>query len=159
MCKGRDPAALFELRWGLISPNHNLFDAGTPSTSAIKVRFRGTATGGYEVNGWAQNDGSATIDLGWHPISNNWHVIEVEWQAASGAGANNGFATLWIDGVPYTASGLDNDTRLIEQARLGPLYGIDTGTSGTEYFDAFAKHPVAERSGRVVAVGQELFWI
>ena len=36
------------------------------------------------------------------------------------AGANNGWLTLWIDG-----------------AQLGGLSGIDAGTSGTAYFDAF----------------------
>jgi hypothetical protein len=32
---------------------------------------------------------------------------------------------------------VDNDTRRIDQARLGAVSGIDTGTRGTYYFDAF----------------------
>ena len=34
-------------------------------------------------------------------------------------------------------SGVDNDTWRIDRARLGALTGIDTGTRGTYYFDAF----------------------
>ena len=32
---------------------------------------------------------------------------------------------------------VDNDTWRIDRARLGPVSGIDAGTSGTEYFDGF----------------------
>jgi hypothetical protein len=32
---------------------------------------------------------------------------------------------------------MDNDTRRIDRVRLGALTGIDTGTRGTYYFDAF----------------------
>jgi len=32
---------------------------------------------------------------------------------------------------------VDNDTRRIDRARLGALTGIDTGTRGTYFFDAF----------------------
>ncbi len=31
----------------------------------------------------------------------------------------------------------DNDTRRIDRVRLGAVAGIDTGTRGTYYFDAF----------------------
>ena len=46
--------------------------------------------------------------------------------------------TVWIDGAQQASlSGVDNDTRRIDRARLGALTGIDTGTSGTYYFDDF----------------------
>jgi hypothetical protein len=45
---------------------------------------------------------------------------------------------LWIDDIQQEdLNGIDNDTRRIDRARLGALSGIDTGTRGTYYFDAF----------------------
>ena len=58
--------------------------------------------------------------------------------ATATAGANDGGLTLWIDGVQQTdLTGMDNDTRRVDRARLGALSGIDTGTRGTYFFDAF----------------------
>jgi hypothetical protein len=46
--------------------------------------------------------------------------------------------TLWIDGVQSAnLTGISNDARRIESVRLGAVAGIDTGTRGTTYFDAF----------------------
>jgi hypothetical protein len=65
-------------------------------------------------------------------------VIEVDWQAATAPGANNGRLDLWINEVEVAnLTGIDNDTRRIDRARLGPLAGLDTGTRGNYFFDAF----------------------
>ena len=37
-----------------------------------------------------------------------------------------------------SGSGLDNDTRRVDKVDLGAVAGLDSGTSGTYYFDAFA---------------------
>jgi len=34
-------------------------------------------------------------------------------------------------------TGVDNDTARLDFIRFGAVSGIDTGTRGTEYFDAF----------------------
>jgi hypothetical protein len=53
-------------------------------------------------------------------------------------GVNNGSLTFWIDGVQQASlTGVDNDTRRIDRVRLGAVSGLDSGTSGTYYFDAF----------------------
>jgi len=66
------------------------------------------------------------------------HYIKLDWKASSAAGANNGYVTLWIDGAQKAnLTGVDNDTRLIDRIRLGAVAGLDTGTRGTYYFDAF----------------------
>jgi hypothetical protein len=66
------------------------------------------------------------------------HSIELDWRAATAPGANDGGLTLWIDGVERQAlTGIDNDTRRIDRVLLGALAGIDTGTRGTYFFDAF----------------------
>jgi hypothetical protein len=35
---------------------------------------------------------------------------------------------------------VDNDTRRIDRIRLGAVSGLDSGTSGIYYFDAFESH-------------------
>jgi hypothetical protein len=74
----------------------------------------------------------------WFTISDGPHPIEIDWQAAASAGANNGYLSLWIDNaLNQTRGSLDNDTLRVEEVRLGPLQGIDSATSGTEIFDDF----------------------
>jgi RHS repeat-associated protein len=71
-------------------------------------------------------------------ITDASHVIELDWQAATAAGANNGKVDWWLDGTQQTGvSGIDNDTRRIDRARLGLVAGLDTTTTGAHYFDAF----------------------
>jgi hypothetical protein len=63
---------------------------------------------------------------------------ELDWRASTAPGANNGGVTFWTDGVQRAnLSTVDNDTRRIEQVRLGAVSGIDNGTRGTYYFDGF----------------------
>jgi hypothetical protein len=82
------------------------------------------------------NDGSTWTETNWFTISDAPHSIEVDWRASTGA--NNGGLTLWIDGTQQAdLTGVDNDTRRIDRAMLGALAGIDGGTRGTYYFDAF----------------------
>ena len=48
---------------------------------------------------------------------------------------------LWIDAVQRAnLTGVDNDTRRIDRSQLGAVSGIDSGTRGTYYFDAFESH-------------------
>ena len=66
----------------------------------------------------------------WFTISDASHFIEMDWRAATAVGANNGGLTLWIDGTQQAnLTGVDNDTRRIDRARLGALTGMDTGTT------------------------------
>ncbi|MEO5887876.1 MAG: hypothetical protein ABIQ77_09445 [Anaerolineales bacterium] len=110
--------------------------AGT-STDVFQVELR-SSSGAYQIRAKALNDGSAFVVTNWFTISNATHFIEVDWRASSGVGANNGGLTLWINGVQQAdLTGVDNDTWRIDRARLGALAGMDAGTSGTYYFDAF----------------------
>jgi hypothetical protein len=84
------------------------------------------------------NDAAAWTSTNWFTIGDASHSIELDWRAATAAGANNGGLTLWVDGVQQVdLTGMDNDTHRIDRARLGPVSGLDTTTSGTYYFDAF----------------------
>jgi len=102
---------------------------------AVELRF---SSGSYQVRAALVNDSTVWRYGNWFTIGNAVHFLEVEWQAASTAGANNGALKFWVDNVLRTnITGVDNDTRRIERVRLGAVAGIDPGTHGTEFFDAF----------------------
>ncbi|HET9907728.1 MAG TPA: hypothetical protein VFQ23_13835 [Anaerolineales bacterium] len=106
------------------------------STEVLQIEFSKTSTA-YQMRAGLLNDGSTWTYTTWFNVSDASHVIEFDWRAASGVGANNGGLTFWIDGAQKAdLSGVDNDTRRIDRIRLGVL-GIDSGTRGTYYFDAF----------------------
>ncbi|HEX5839465.1 MAG TPA: hypothetical protein VFY26_16635, partial [Anaerolineales bacterium] len=107
------------------------------STVVLRVEI-GYSAGGYQVRAGLANDGSTFTDTTWVSLTDAPHVIELDWHAAAGAGANDGSLTLWVDGVErHKLVGIDNDTRRIDRVLLGALASVDAGTRGTYYFDAF----------------------
>ena len=120
---------------------HRIMVARNTSADVIRIEFRRNA-GVYQVRASVRNDGSGYANTAWFTIADAPHRIEIDWKAATSAGANNGYLSLWIDNSNgaspnTTLSGVDNDTLRVEDVRLGPLQGIDAGTSGTEFFDEF----------------------
>jgi hypothetical protein len=106
-------------------------------TSAIQVEFRSMG-GAYQLRARARNDNLTWTNTNWFTITDAPHQIEVEWDAATGPGQNDGKLKFKIDGlVKGNRTGLDNDTLRIDRARFGAPGGIDTGTRGTEFFDQF----------------------
>ena len=92
----------------------------------------------YQLRSALFNDTTVWRLSKWLTISDEPHLVELDWQAATSAGANDGRLDTWIDETLHsTISGVDNDTRRIDVVRLGPIAGIDDGTRGTLYFDAF----------------------
>jgi len=107
------------------------------STAVMRMDFR-RSSGTYQIRARILDDSSNWIDTTWFTISDGPHFIELDWQAATAAGANNGGLTLWIDGVQQAnLSGVNNDSWRIDRVRLGAVSGIDSGTRGAYYFDAF----------------------
>jgi hypothetical protein len=107
------------------------------STGVVRGQFR-FSSGQYQVRFNLLNDSGTWQNTSWFTISDAPHSIEIDWAAATTAGANNGFLTLWIDGNQQPSlTGIDNDTKRIDRAMLGPRSGLDTGTQGAYYFDAF----------------------
>ena len=108
----------------------------------LRVEFR-RLNSSYQLRAAALNDPPTTGAATWRTtsfftISDAPHFLEVDWQAATAPGDNNGSLTFWIDGAQRALlTALDNDTRRIDLARLGSIAGIDTGTRGTYFFDAF----------------------
>ena len=118
--------------------NHRIFVAFTgTSTAVIRSEFR-YYSGAYQFQFLVLNDSGNWQPTSWVTISDAKHAIEFDWKAATAVGANNGYLTLWIDGNQQAnLTGVDNDTRRVDRVRLGTIYGVDTGTRGTYYFDDF----------------------
>ncbi|MCB9423086.1 MAG: S8 family serine peptidase [Ardenticatenaceae bacterium] len=116
---------------------HRILAARSSSAEIIYLDFR-YSSGAYQVQAGIRTDAGKYVTTTWYTISDAPHAIEFDWQAATSAGANNGYLSLWIDNVlRQTKSGIDNDTTRIEELWLGPLSGIDSTTLGTELFDDF----------------------
>jgi len=108
---------------------------GTVQHLQLELRFQAT---GYEVRALLMNDVKTMVSTSWFPLSDASHALELDWRASTAAGANNGGLTFWMDGIQQAdLTGVDNDTRRIDQVRLGAASGVDTGTRGTYFFDAF----------------------
>jgi hypothetical protein len=107
------------------------------ATDVLQMEFR-NFSGAYQIRAKVLNDSSAFVNTNWFTVSDAPHVIELDWRAATAVGANNGGLTLWIDGAQQAdLANVDNDTWRIDRIRLGAVAGVDTGTRGTIYFDAF----------------------
>ena len=107
------------------------------STVVLRVEFGYSGTA-YQFRAGLMDDGTTWTETNWVTLSDAPHAIELDWRAATSVGSNNGGLTLWLDGVQQAdLTGIDNDTRRIDKALLGALAGMDTGTIGTYYFDAF----------------------
>jgi len=71
-------------------------------------------------------------------LANGWRTIEIDWQASTAPGADDGFLDVWVDGHPQTGlAALDNDTMDIDNVRWGAIDLIDAGTNGSFFLDAF----------------------
>ena len=107
------------------------------STEMLRVEFR-YYSGSYQLRTGLIRDNSSWVNSNWQSISDAPHYVELDWRAATAAGANNGHLTLWIDGTQRANMGsIDNDTMRIDFVRFGAVAGLDNGTRGTCYFDAF----------------------
>ena len=107
------------------------------NTLMIRLEFR-FYSGAYSIRLSDRLDSGLWVYTSWVTLSDLSHFIEFDWQSATAAGANNGYLTLWLDGVQQAAfTGQDTDTRRVDRVRLGAVDGVDTGTRGTYYFDAF----------------------
>jgi YD repeat-containing protein/parallel beta-helix repeat protein len=113
-------------------------DAGTP---IVRIELIYTSRKGYQLRTNTLNNAGRWSNSSWYKITNSNHFIELYWLAATAPRAKNGAVTFWIDGSQLAnITGVDNDTRRIDQIRLGAVQDIDSGTRGILYFDAFESH-------------------
>jgi uncharacterized protein YjiK len=127
------------------------------SPIVLRVEFR-FSNGAYQLRAASLDDATTWTNSSWFTITDAAHFVEVDWRAATAAGANNGGITLWIDGIQRASlTTVDNDTRRIDRVRLGAVAGIDTGTRGTYYFDAFESRRqtiIGPAAGAQVTMGE-----
>ncbi len=89
--------------------------------------------GSYYIRVVATKD-AGTESTGNYAITDAPHKIRIVWEASSGA--NDGYLKLYIDNVLMEIlSGLDNDTKTVEEIRFGAVAGLDAGTYGIFYMD------------------------
>ena len=117
---------------------HVLFLAMNASGQAsFRTELR-SFQGDYQIRDVALQDNGAQIYTDWVPLTDELHSLETRGQVASGTDVGDGTLRLWLDGEPRAdISDLDNDTRGVDKVRWGAVSGVDTGTRGTYYFDAF----------------------
>ena len=107
------------------------------ATPVLRVEFR-YSKGNYQLRAAARNDSNGWTNSAWTNIGDAPHSLELDWRAASIAGASDGSLAFWIDGVQVAnLSGIANGTRRIDIVQIGAVAEIDAGTRGTYYFDAF----------------------
>jgi hypothetical protein len=117
--------------------SHQIFGGFDGGGSVLRLQLR-FYNGGYQIRVSVRHDDGSRSYTSYYTISDGPHFVEVDWQAATADGAIDGSLSLWIDGqLRQTLSGIDNDTRRVEGTWLGPWSGLDTGTRGTYYLDAF----------------------
>jgi hypothetical protein len=117
--------------------SHYLFYGYSGTTPVLRVELR-NSKGNYQLRAAARNNSNGWTNSTWTTIGDAPHFVELDWRAASIAGANDGNLAFWIDGVQLASlSGIANDTRRIDSVQMGAVAEIDAGTRGTYYFDAF----------------------
>ncbi len=100
--------------------------------------------GRLDSGGVGQADGSTNLSL------NTKYRIEMHAQAATGAGQNDGFVKLYLNGsLEAEVTGLDNDTIIFDRFYAGCI-SPDAGTSGTVYLDNITVTDSAEEIGDYV---------
>jgi hypothetical protein len=107
------------------------------NTIILRVEFKYSA-GVYQVRLRALDNSGVWISTLPITITDAPHALELDWLAASAAGANDGQATFWVDGVQQgSLTGIANDSYRMESVRLGAPYLGSATMSGLIYFDAF----------------------
>ncbi len=135
--------------------NHNNITMGRSNSHIILRAYKGASTSmlvgelrkngsGYQVRAGTLTDNNLWAYTSWVNLTSGWQPIVVDWRAATSVGANNGTLSLTVGtGTPVSVTGLDNDTQKVDAVALGAVSGIDIGTRGTYYFDAFKIKEVA----------------
>jgi len=106
----------------------------TRRLAAVVLKRQGTA---YSLMGRCRLDDGTQADTGFFPITNEPHVVEIEWRRSTGPSANDGRFALSIDRATVsTLVNLDNSVSAVDFVRMGAL-SLKSGATGTLYWDEF----------------------
>jgi subtilisin family serine protease len=127
------------------SPHDIFVGRSSAGDQLFRLQLR-KSSGSYQLRVVALTNSGSTKSTGWYTITNAKHAIELAWQAGSTSSSTDGSASLWLDGtLKETIGALADGKYRLEEVRLGPSSGLTSGTSGSEYFDAF----VSTRTGYI----------
>jgi hypothetical protein len=102
-----------------------------------RLEFR-LSSGSYNLQARMRIDTGSWANTNFLVISDNPHLVEMDFQAATVQGANDGVLTFWIDGIQQARlTNLNNDTWRQERITLGVPGGAPAGTWGSYYIDGF----------------------
>ena len=117
--------------------SHFVFQALMESSKVVarvEVRFK---SGAYQLRAGAWDESGSWRNSSWWNIDDATHVVELQWQASAGYPVD-GVMSLWLDGVEVEILEAINSSGLqVDFVRLGAVAGLDNGTHGSMYFDAF----------------------
>ncbi len=118
--------------------SHDIFVGGSSSgVIIVRIQLR-RSSNLYQIRSGVRANNGTYSYTSWYTITNAAHPIELSWIAATTSGGTNGSSKLWIDGVlKGTKANLSNGTYRLEDIVLGPSVGLTSGTTGTEFYDAF----------------------
>ncbi len=113
-------------------------DGAPAGTSHVQVRLG--YDDGYRMLAQHQEIGFGPRSLAttsWFPITDDRHVVELKWRAATQEGGDNGSLALRLDGQPAgELSGLASGGEVVESVRFGAM-DFAHGTRDTFYLDGF----------------------
>lgn len=104
--------------------------AAPTGNAVLRAAVRQLGDGSKVLDVFTRTD-SGEILLSTSPVlAEGWRHVELQWSAATAAGANNGFVNVWVNGVaqPSDLAGLDSEAQVINYARWGSVTGAATGT-------------------------------
>lgn len=120
---------------------HEILDLYNSSWAVIAKVYLYWYASVYYIRLRYYNDAGSGSYSGYHAITTDAeHYCEIYLVKATGAGANNGSAEIWIDSVSkFSVATIDNDVLLAswKYTQGGACGGVDAGTSGTYYLDEF----------------------
>jgi hypothetical protein len=110
---------------------------GLPRTFFLVLR---RLNGLYQIQFNILVDDGLKYKSAWYNLSDAPHAIEIDWQASSGPGVNDGFIQMFMDnGLLEEMTGLDNDTFIVSSLRIGFVSRLDgSPISGVWYLDDVA---------------------
>jgi hypothetical protein len=111
-----------------------LSPAAAPVVSLV---LRSNGGGGKELVYTVATDG-ASVTTPAIAAPAGWHLVELDWKAATAPGVNDGSLATRLDGAPAAAlAALDNDQSRVALARWGAV-AVTAGAAGSLWIDDFA---------------------
>ncbi len=92
----------------------------------------------YQIRVEIKDDNEQIYDSSWNDISDNWHALEIGWQASSEPDVSDGHLKFWIDSEQCVDMGnLEVYSKRIDTIMVGVMAISELSITGTVSFDDF----------------------